>query len=72
MVPTPIIPAWSRCKGCRKEIGKCDFCFDQAPGTGCFTCIMADEGWNDVVAKPASWRGVITIERRVLKDGEFD
>jgi len=39
------------------------FYFDQTRCTGCFTCTVACKDWHDIPAGPATWRGVIEIEK---------
>lgn len=39
------------------------FYIDQTRCTGCYTCMVACKDWNDILAGPASWIRVSTIEQ---------
>ncbi len=44
------------------------FYIDQTRCTGCFTCVVACRDWHDVLAGPASWIRVKTIEKGKYPD----
>lgn len=44
------------------------FYFDQTRCTGCWSCIVACNDWNNVPEGPASWRNLVTIQQGKYPD----